>query len=145
MLGCATPPENAAARNTIIIRRYFDEWANHANVATADQLIASDLVLVNPPSVVHSLEEYKKGMATFHAAFPDLQFSIDDLIASSDKVVVRWTLRGTHEGEFQGHPATGRKIAITGTSTFRLEAGKIRQIWVNMDRLGMMGQLGWLK
>jgi steroid delta-isomerase-like uncharacterized protein len=118
---------------------------NQANAATADELIAPDLMLINPPSVIKSLEEYKRGMATFHAAFPDLHFTIEDLIATGDKVVVRWTLSGTHQGELQGRPATGRKVTITGTSTFRLDAGKIRKIWVNMDRLGMMEQLGWLK
>ena len=142
--GCATEPTRTAARNSAIIRRYFDEWANQGNAAAADELIAPDVVLVNPPSTLRSLAEDKTSMAGFRAAFPDLHFTMEDLIAGGDKVVVRWTLRGTQRGEFHGHPANDKAIAITGTSTFRLEAGRIREIWVNMDRLGLMQQLGWL-
>lgn len=111
----------------------------------ADQLIAPDLELNNPPALLHGLEEYKASMAKFHKAFPDLRFQIEDLVASGNRVVVRWRLNGTHLGELQGKAPTGRSIAITGTSTFRIEAGKIRQIWVNMDRYGLMDQLGLLK
>jgi steroid delta-isomerase-like uncharacterized protein len=142
--GCATRTEHAPQRNREIIRRYFEEWANHGDTAVADELIATNLVLRNPPSVINSLEEYKKGMAAFHAGFPDLRFTIEDQIAEGDKITVRWTLRGTHLGEFQGRPASGKKLTVTGTSTFRLAAGKIQEIWVNMDRLGLMEQLGWL-
>ena len=143
--GCATEHSRLARRNTEVVRRYFDEWANHPNATTADELIASDLVLINPPSTLHSLAEYKASMAGFHAAFPDLHFTLEDLIAGGDNVVVRWTLRGTHLGEFHGRPATGRAINVTGTSTFRIESDRIREIWVNMDRYGLMEQLGWLR
>jgi predicted ester cyclase len=66
------------------------------------------------------------------------------LISEGNKAVVRWTLRGTQRGEFQGRPPTGKAMTVTGTSTFRLAGRKIQEIWVNMDRLGMMEQSGWL-
>jgi predicted ester cyclase len=60
----------------------------------ADELIATDLVLRNPPSITHGLDDYKQGMAAFHAAFPDLHFTVEDQIAEKDRVAVRWTADG---------------------------------------------------
>jgi steroid delta-isomerase-like uncharacterized protein len=143
--GKALPaPSEPVLRNKAIIRRYFEEWANRANPAVADELIVTNLVLSNPPAVIRSLDDYKTGMARFHAAFPDARYSVEDLIAEGDKVVARWTLRATQATEYQGHPPNGKTMTVTGTSIFRLAEGKIQEITVNMDRLGQMEQLGWL-
>jgi steroid delta-isomerase-like uncharacterized protein len=142
--GCATGHDRAPRRNTEIIQRYFEGWANHGDTAVADELIATNVVLHNPPAVLHSLAEYKQGMAIFHTAFPDLHFTVDDLVAAGDKIVVRWTLHGTHRGDYQGRPATGKTMTITGVSMFCIAGGKIQEIHVNVDRLGMQQQLGWL-
>jgi steroid delta-isomerase-like uncharacterized protein len=142
--GCATDVRQSASRNKEIIRRYFDRWANHGDTAVADELMAPNLVLRNPPNVLTNLADYKRSMAGFHAAFPDLRFTIEDEIAEGDRVVVRWSLRGTNTGPYQGQPATGKPIAVTGASTFRLADGRIQEVWVSMDRLGLMDQLGWL-
>ncbi len=144
MAGCATARNPVTERNRETIRRYFDRWANHADTAAADALMVPGLVLRNPPSTVSRLEDYKRGMAGFHAAFPDLHFDVEDLVAEGDRVVARWILRGTHRGEFQGQSGTGKTFVITGTSTFRLADGRIHEIWVNMDRHGMLQQLGLL-
>jgi steroid delta-isomerase-like uncharacterized protein len=141
--GCATN-HHVRWGNKEIIQRYFEEWANRGDKAVADEVIATNLVLRNPPAVIHSLEEYKQRMAAFHAAFPDLRFTIQEQIAEGDKIAVRWTLRATHQGEFQGRPPTGKTFTVTGVSLFRLAEGKIQEINVNMDRFGMMEQLGWL-
>ena len=127
-----------------IIHRYFEECANRGNAAVADQLIATNLVLRNPPAVIRSLEDYKNGMAKFHAAFPDARYTVEDQIAEGDKVVVRWTLRATQSMEYQGHLPNGKTMLVTGISIFRLAEGKIQEITVNMARLGQMEQLGWL-
>jgi len=144
LAGCATHHQRALQHNKELIQRYFEEWANHGDTAAADELIATNVVLHNPPAVITSLADYKKGMAGFHAAFPDLHFTIEDQIAEGDKVAVRWTLRGTQKADYQGHPASGKPMTVTGVSIFRIADGKIQEIRVNMDRLGMMGQLGWL-
>ena len=141
LVGFADP---AVSQNKKIIRRYFDEWANRGDAAVADQLIATNLVLRNPPAVLRSLEDYKKIMARFHLAFPDARYNVEDLIAEDDKVVVRWTLRATQSLEYQGHLPNGKTMTVTGISIFRLAEGKIQEITVNMDRLGQMEQLGWL-
>jgi steroid delta-isomerase-like uncharacterized protein len=141
--GCATS-SNVINHNKQIVRLYFQEWANQGNAQIADKLIAANVVLHSPRTTLTSLDQYKASMATFHAAFPDLHFTIDDQIGEGDRIVVRWTLRGTQRGEFQGRPGSSKPVTVIGTSTFRLAQGKIQEIWLSMDRLGMMEQLGWL-
>ena len=144
LVGCATQQVTPPRSNTDIILRYFDQWANHADVRAADELIATNVVLRHPHVTVTGLETYKQSMAVFHTAFPDLHFAIEDLVAQVDKVLVRWQLTGTQRGDFQGHAASGKGIRVAGMSLFRLANGKIQEIWVNQDRLGMQQQLGWL-
>ena len=99
-------------------------------------VIATNVTLWNPPAVIHSLTEYKQGMTAFHTAFPDLQFTTEDEIAEGNKIAVRWTLRATNLGEYQGHPPTSKTITVTGISIFQIANGKIQDIRMNMDRLG---------
>ncbi len=141
--GCAST-RSGAEGNREVVRRYFDRWANHADTAVADQLMVPDLELNNPPSRLTSLADYKRSMVGFHEAFPDLRFDVEELIAEGDRVVARWTFHGTNRGGFLGQPPTGRAVSFTGTSTFHLVNGRICQIWVNMDRHGMLQQLGLL-
>ena len=76
------------------------------------------------------------------AAFPDIQTTIEDLIAEGDKVVKRYTIRGTHRGEFQGIPPTGKEVAFSSIEIDRMVDGKVSEHWFEMDLLGLMGQLG---
>lgn len=142
--GCAIRGDVAAERNQEIVRQYFEGWANRADPAVADELIAPDMTLSNPPSTVRGLAAYKEGMNEFHAAFPDLQFTIDDVIADESKAAALWTLRATQRGAYHGKPATGRSVTVTGISAFRIADGQITEITVAMDRLGLLQQLGWL-
>ena len=144
LVSCATRPPQDLHDHKEMIQRYFDRWANHGDTAVADELMASDLVLSNPPAVLRSLAEYKASMSKFHAAFPDLRFTVDELVAERDLVVARWTLRATQQGDYAGHDASGKSMTIGGVSTFRISGGKIGDIHVSMDRLGMQHQLGWL-
>jgi predicted ester cyclase len=144
LCGCATNQDQSAQRNKEIIQRYFEGRANRGDTAVADELIETNVGLINLPAVVHGLKEDINGMTRFRAAFPDLRYTTEDLIAAGDKVVFHWTLRATHSGEYQGRPPTGKTIMVTGTSIFRIANAKIREITVNMDRLGMAQQLGWL-
>jgi steroid delta-isomerase-like uncharacterized protein len=75
-------------------------------------------------------------------AFPDRQVTIDDVIAEGDRVVVRTTLNGTHQGKMQGIPATGNLVTQPSITIFRLANGKIAEGWYSTDNLGMMQQLG---
>ena len=74
--------------------------------------------------------------------FPDFAYSIEELIAVEDRVISRFILRGTHEGEFQGIPATGNKIEVSSILMIRIQNGKIVEFKEELDQLGMMMQLG---
>jgi steroid delta-isomerase-like uncharacterized protein len=83
-------------------------------------------------------------VAALRKGFPDLHFRIDDVIAEDGKVATRWTMTGTQQGELPGHAPTGKRMVVTGMDIFRVEKGRIPEIWVNMDVLGQVQQLGWL-
>jgi steroid delta-isomerase-like uncharacterized protein len=83
-----------------------------------------------------------QGISAFNAAFSDRRFTIDDLIAEGDRVATRTTMRATHSGDYQGHPATGRRIEMSGISIERIEDGKIVERWLKYDLMELMRQLG---
>ena len=76
------------------------------------------------------------------SAFPDMQATIEDMIAEGDKVAVRYTGTGTHKGELMGIPATGKQIAVTGIEIIRIAGGKMVERWEAFDNLSFMQQLG---
>ena len=78
----------------------------------------------------------------YRSAFPDVHFTIEDLFAAGDKVVSRWTARGTHKGELMGIPATGKQVEVTGMDIDQVSGGKIVGSWNSWDALGLMQQLG---
>lgn len=77
-----------------------------------------------------------------YKVFPDIKFTLEDMVAEGDKVTTRYTMSGTHKAEFVGIPATGKKVKITGLEIRRLSGGKMVEYWGIMDDLGMMQQLG---
>jgi len=81
-------------------------------------------------------------VAMLYGAFPDFTHTIEDMIAKGDKVAARCTVRGTHEGEFQGIPPTGKKIEYGSLQLWKIKEGKVAELWVQADMLMMMGQLG---
>ena len=76
------------------------------------------------------------------AAFPDISFTVEDMIAEGDKVVTRWTMNATHKGQFGGIPPTGKRVSITGVDISRIVTGKFVESWMYSDRVGLMQQLG---
>jgi steroid delta-isomerase-like uncharacterized protein len=85
---------------------------------------------------------YRQAICAFLNAYPDSRFSIDDVIAEGDTVVIRHSLRGTHQAAFQGIPPTGKQVKVGGIATFRVVNGKIAETWLDADILGMLQQLG---
>lgn len=83
-------------------------------------------------------------MSAFTAGLPDAQIFVDSSIGERDLVASRWTLTGTHRGTFQGVPATGRQITITGVDLSRVVNGKITEHWAQFDVLAMLQQIGAL-
>jgi steroid delta-isomerase-like uncharacterized protein len=126
--------------NKAIFRRIVEEGFNKGNLAIVDELVATNHV--NHTDNVHGPEEYKQFITMYRTAFPDLHMTIEDQIAEGDKVVNRWTSRGTHKGDLMGIPPTGKQTTVTGMYVARIIGGKIMEEWGNFDALGMMQQIG---
>jgi steroid delta-isomerase-like uncharacterized protein len=133
----------AIEANKELARRFFAEVWNEGREAAIDQFIAADAA-GNDPDFGAGREAFRAQWRQWRAAFPDLRFAVDDLIAEGDKVLTRWTLTGTHTGEFMGIPATGRRISVTGMSLDRIENGMIVEGFDGWDALGLRRQLGVL-
>jgi steroid delta-isomerase-like uncharacterized protein len=133
----------SAEQNKSIVRRWVEEGWNKRNLALIDELYAPDFYQHETgPETVTSREALKPFVAAYLTAFPDLQFTIEDLIAEGDKVVWRFKATGTNTGPFMGGPVTGKSATVTGTITFRLEDSRMAEAWLNLDVLGMLQQMG---
>jgi steroid delta-isomerase-like uncharacterized protein len=130
--------------NKAVVRRHYEVGWNQKKLESVDETHAKNCVhhdLSNPLPIKGS-EKIKKRLATVMEAFPDIQFSILDMIAEQDKVVVYWQVSGTHQGVFAGIEPTGKKVKIHGIIINRLENKKIVENWVVRDTFGLMVQLG---
>ena len=90
----------------------------------------------------YSFEEYREIIEYAFSAFPDFNANVKDIMAKGDKVAVRWIFRGTHEGEYQGIPATGNKVELGFLTIIRFQEGKIVETWEEYDVLSAFQQLG---
>jgi steroid delta-isomerase-like uncharacterized protein len=133
-----------AQDNTVLVRRAIDEVWNRGNYANLDAFVAPDIVIHagTPGTEIHGLEGIKQFYGMLRDAFPDIHFTVEDQIAAGDRVVTRWTATGTHGGEFQGIPPTGKAITLTGIDIDRFANGKVIECWPQADELGLLRQLG---
>lgn len=137
-----------------LIYRLIEEGWNEGNLEVVDQMTAPDAVMHD--AVLHhnhhhpghdharpvGSEAGKRFVTAYRAAFPDLQFTIDDLVAEDDIVVARWQGQGTHEGEMLGIGPTGRRATVQGTSVFRFDHAAITETWVHLEAEKLIEQLG---
>jgi predicted ester cyclase len=131
-----------AARNKTIVRRLIEEVVNEGDTRLLPDLIAADHVCHEPSGDLYGPEGVGLLVAELRLAFPDLRVTLDDLLADGDRVVRRFTLRGTHGGIYTMVPATGRRVEVAGIGIDRLAAGKLVESWVQLDALGLLRQLG---
>lgn len=137
--GCPTATE---AENAAVARRLFDEALNAGDLDVIDEIVAADASFhwATFPTAQGAAED-KRLLGAVLAGFPDVRFTMDQVIAGGDLVVVRWTATGTHLGEFQGIAPTGREITWTGIDIYRIACGRIVEGWAEVDGLGRMAQL----
>lgn len=128
--------------NKAIIRRIFEEGMNQDRPEVFDELIHPAYVNYDFPSSAPGAEGFKIVTSMFKAAFPDMRVVIEDELAEGDRVATRGYFTGTHRGEFMGIPATDKTIKVGYIDIWRIEGGRGRENWVQMDMLGMMRQLG---
>ena len=130
--------------NKTLVRRLFDEVWNKGNLPVADELFAQNYNHhdSSTPDLGRGPEGEKKRATLYRNAFPDIRFTVEDLIAEGESVTARWSCHGTHKGELKGIAPTGKQITISGISVARFTNGKMIEGYVNWDALGMMQQLG---
>jgi steroid delta-isomerase-like uncharacterized protein len=128
-------------------RRLLEQSFNDGNFELIDQLVAPDALNHDPalPAQLRDLrgpDGLKRVVTMYREAFPDLRMTVDDVIASEDKVVLRWHSEGTHRGELAGLAPTGVNGSVTGMSIDHWQDGKIIEAWAEWDNLGLARQLG---
>ena len=130
--------------NKALVRRFYEELWAKGELDVADELFADDYVRhdLRAGDPTPGPEGQKEIAAAFRAAFPDLMWQIDFLLADGDFVVGRWTATGTHLGPWAGVEPTGRPMRFSAINVFRFEGGKVVELWNHRDDLGLMQQLG---
>jgi steroid delta-isomerase-like uncharacterized protein len=130
---------NTTDTNKALVTRFVEEFWSKGNLDAADEWMAPDAVIVQPEvGGVAGLKAFNTG---FRTAFPDWYSTPEELIAEGDRVAERWTGRGTHRGEFQGIPPTGKQVVVPGIVFYRIRNGKIVEFRGSFDMLSMLQQL----
>ena len=132
--------------NMAVARRALEEIWNRGDLAVADELCSPEIVcrspvMSEPMRGVEALKEYVIG---FRTGLPDVELTIDDMIAAGDIVAFRWHLRGTHLGELSGIPPTGRRVEVNGADYMYLAEGRVRELWLYPDVFNIMRQIGMI-
>jgi steroid delta-isomerase-like uncharacterized protein len=118
-------------------------WEIVDNPHAIEEVYAPDLVWHEPDQEIRGLEEARRFLTTYKTALPDLNVTVEDVLADGDKAVTRWTIRGTHQGEIEEFgPPTGRRVELEGLTMHRIENGKIVEEWERYDNLSILQQLG---
>ena len=133
----------SAEENKAIARRLYETFSSE-NLDALDELIAPDAVNHNPgpEGQIRGPEAARQVISSFRQAFPDLQMTPEQMIAEGDKVVSYVVGRGTHQGELQGLPPTGKQVVVPVIEILRIANGKVAERWGVVDIMGMMQQLG---
>jgi len=131
-------------QNKTNVRRLFEEVWNKGHVPVADELFTPTYTHhdSSSPDLGRGPDSEKKRATLYRNAFPDIRFTVEDIIAEGETVMARWSCRGTHKGDLSGIPPTGKQVNITGVSIARFANGKMEEGWVNWDALALMQQLG---
>jgi len=123
--------------------RLIDIW-NTRELDFVDEVIDSSYEYHDPntPDLGKGPEGYKARLKLYETAFPDMRFSVDEVLAEGDRVLLRWQASGTHTGDLQGIPATGKATSGPGMSILHFRNGKVIDDFCIWDTLGMLRQLG---
>jgi steroid delta-isomerase-like uncharacterized protein len=132
------------AQNNVAVIENAVQQMNSGNLEGYLEMYSDDLTLHGYPPEVQG----KQGVSAFYAAFakaiPDVELTLEDTMADGDKVAVRYRIRGTHQDEFMGVPASGNKVDVDGQSFFRFVDGQVAERWQSLDVMTLMQQIGAL-
>ena len=131
------------AENKVVMRR-FVEFINTGNESLAEELISPDATFHVPgrPEPMRGPAGYLAVIGMMRGGFPDIQWTLEEMIAEDDKVAARFTMRGTHQGVFFGVPPTGKAIAVQAMNFYRLSGGLFVEERGQPDLLGLLQQIG---
>jgi steroid delta-isomerase-like uncharacterized protein len=132
----------SAEENKALVERFVEEFWNEGNTNAADELMALDAEIHMPTGEVVDVDGLKGFAGAFRESFPDWHSTFEELVAEGDRVAERWTGRGTHQGELQGIPPTGKRVEVPGSVFYRIVGGKIVEFRGQLDMMGLMQQLG---
>ncbi|MFC7212528.1 ester cyclase [Saliphagus sp. GCM10025334] len=132
---------STTGENKRVVRRFPEEVAT-GNIDVIDEICAEDVIDHSPLGEIKGREELKKQTEYLLSAFGDFSATVEDIIAESDTVAMRVTLRGTHVGEFMGIEPTGKEFEIQNMVFTRMKDGKLAERWIQPDQFGLMQQLG---
>jgi steroid delta-isomerase-like uncharacterized protein len=136
---------SAEERNKALVREFFEvAWVN-GNVDAVDEFMAAEYVEHPRPSTLPpGTEGLKQLIASYRTAFPDLKMTLDDIFAEGEMVAFRWSVSGTHLGDWLGVPPTGNHVTATGITLFRIAGEKVVESWTSIDLSPTEEELQWL-
>jgi len=132
-------PDADTTASKQVVRRLYDDCLNAGRLDAVPELVSDAYV---GPRGERGPAGFTSALAALRTGFPDIRFTIDDLLADGDRVVVRWHWQATHTGEFNGLAPTGKVLTNTGIAIYRLADHKVVQSFTETDRLGALQQLG---
>src|SRR5215213_3764542 len=129
--------------NKALARSSWEEIVNKQNPQAIEEVYAPNFVWHEPDQDIQGSEQARQYVSAFFKGFPDINITVEDVIAEGDKAVTRYTIRGTHQGETEEFgPPTGRQMELKGITIHRFEDGKIVEEWEAYDNLSVLQQLG---
>jgi len=140
-LGKDKKSKSGEEENKKFIKAYYADFWNKHNFDSFDKYFTTDFV-AHFADGDQNYEQYKGLCKAYLLSFPDIHFTTTDIIGEGEKVVKIWTAKATNKADFMGIPATGKQVIVKGINMFRIEDGKIAELWASMDNLGMLQQLG---
>ena len=123
-------------------RRVLEQIINEHRMDLIPEIVADTFVFRTIPGLPLGPTAFQMSVSMYHNAFPDIQVTIDDLIAEGDKIVVRQTFRGTHQGPMGSIAPTGKHVTFSGMFIFRVENDQFVEEWALLDGLALQNQLG---
>ena len=143
LIACGDSASSQEEDNKQVVSRFIEEFKNKANHDIVDELLTPDFVHhLKDPRLPAGRSAIKLLGQSIVASFPDVRASVEELLADGDRVIERTSAVATHTGEFNGIPATGNSVAWTEIHIYRMEDGKIAEMWSEIDLLSLLIQLG---
>lgn len=116
--------------NKASVRSYFEQLLNRGDMSAADAIFVQDVRFHFPLGDLSDVAAVKGWIAEARTVFPDMRFTVEDLFGEGELVAARWSMVGTQTGTFRGKPGTDKRVMVPGNTVFRLQDGKIREMWV---------------